>query len=73
VHYKEDIFFECSIRRVFFFFFFFKSVLTFAGVEEGRGFSTFLSIASPLRSIDSSAGIVYEIILNFSVQKHIMV
>jgi len=68
VFYKKGVFFF-----FFFFFFFFKSVLTFAGVEEGRGFSTFLSIASPLRSIDSSAGIVYEIILNFSVQKHIMV
>jgi len=63
VHYREG----------FFFFFFFKLVWTFEGVEEGRGFSPFLGTASPLSSVDSSAGLVYKVILNLSVQKRIMV
>jgi hypothetical protein len=45
----------------------------FASVEEGKGFSPFFGTASPLSSVDSSAGFVYEVILNLSVQKRIMV
>jgi hypothetical protein len=45
----------------------------FVGVEERKGFSPFLDTVSPLSSVDSSAGFVYEVILNLSVQKRIMV
>jgi hypothetical protein len=70
VHYREGFFFFFFF---FFLFFFFKLVLMFVGVEERRGFSSFLDTASPLSSVDSSAGFVYEVILNLSVQKRIMV
>jgi hypothetical protein len=45
----------------------------FVGVEEKKGFSPFLDTASPRSSVDSSAGFVYEVILNLYVQKRIMV
>jgi len=60
VHYREG-------------FFFFFLVLMFIGVEEIKCFSPFLDTASPLSSVDSSAGFVYKVILNLSVQKRIMV